>query len=78
LPVTDDGAAFSPDIQVCHPDWNEDAAEAKPAPSEAEASETAADVLASKASARVKVVDPLAATGIWPVWVMCPDEETPV
>ena len=40
--------------------------------SEAAASEIAADSVVSNASARVNVVDPLAATGISPTWSMCP------
>ena len=40
--------------------------------SDAAASEIAADWLESKASARVNVVDPLAATGICATCTMCP------
>ena len=43
-----------------------------PAVSDAEASEIAAASVVSKASARVNVVDPLAATGIWATWSICP------
>ncbi len=50
---------------------------AKPAASEAEASVTAAASVESKASARVKVVEPEAATGICAVWSMWPLPATP-
>ncbi len=39
---------------------------------DAEASEIAAACVVSKASARVNVVEPLAATGIWATWSICP------
>ena len=64
--------------QECQPDSNELSSEEKPVVSEAAASEIAADSVVSKASARVNVVDPLAATGICATWSMCPAVEAGV
>src|ERR1035437_5182810 len=58
--------------QECQPESNDLSGEEKPAARDAAASVTAADWVESKARARVKVVDPLAATGICATWTMCP------
>ena len=68
LPVTDAGGLCRLPSQECQPDSNELSSEENPAASEADASEIAAAWLESKASASVKVVVPLAATGICASW----------
>ncbi len=70
--MTDAGGLLSPLTQLCQPDSNELSSELNPVASEAAAAEIAADWVESKASARVNVVDPLAATGICPTCTMCP------